>query len=179
MGKADKLFQKAELEYITPFLKLWLAFNCWYKKDSEADTPPITSDRQAIDKYKGESRIKHSFLQLFENTSDTGKQFNESLGNLTIDVIDNYHLNNNQGRVTYSGLHRNPRVKKDKTQIGNSNFYISITEKDQFYEETIEIIYAVRCSLVHGDFDIDNQYFIQLVENSYKLMYPIMQKVLE
>ena len=156
MGKADKLFQKAELEYIAPFLKLWLAFNCWYKKDSEADNPPITRDRQAIDKYKGESLIKHYFVHLFGNTSNIGKQFNESLGNLAIDLINNYQLNSTAGHITYTTLQKNPRKKRGKVQIGNSNFYLLTTDKDRYYEETIEIIYVIRCSLVHGDFDIDN-----------------------
>jgi hypothetical protein len=28
-----KLFDKSEIEYITPFLKLWMSFNNWYKED--------------------------------------------------------------------------------------------------------------------------------------------------
>jgi len=178
LPKDFRLFQRAELEYITPFLKLWLAFNCWYKKDSEADNPPITTDRNAIDKYKQESRIKHYFFRFFNDTSDIGKQFNKALGNLAVESLDNYQLKNSSGNVVYSVLHKNPRVKNDKIQIGNSNYYLLITEKDLFYEETMEIIYAVRCSLVHGDFDIDNKHFTNLVEASYRVLYPIMGKVL-
>jgi hypothetical protein len=179
MSKADKLFQKAELEYITPFLKLWLAFNAWYKKDSEADNPAIKSDRDAINKYKGESKIKHYFFQFFESSSDSGKEFGESLSNIAIDVADNYELNNTSGHVHYTCVVNNPRIKNDKIKIGESSLFFLSTDKDHYYEETLEIIYAIRCALVHGDFDIENVYFNQLVRNAYKILYLIMGKVLE
>ncbi len=179
LPKDFRLFQRAEIEYITPFLNLWLSFNCWYKKDSEADTPPITTDRGAINKYKQESRIKHYFTRFFNDASNVGKQFNEALGNLAVECLDNYQLTNNSGDITYSCLHKNPRVKNDKIKIGDSNYYLLTTQTDLFYEETIEIIYAVRCSLIHGNFDIDNKHFTSLVESSYKILYPLIGKVLE
>jgi len=42
-----KLFDKSEIEYITPFLKLWMSFNNWYKQD----IPAIGTDRDAISDY--------------------------------------------------------------------------------------------------------------------------------
>ncbi len=33
MAQYKKLFAKSEIEYITPFLKLWMSFNAWYKQD--------------------------------------------------------------------------------------------------------------------------------------------------
>ena len=35
MTRYKKLFERAEIEYITPFLKLWMSFNSWYKKEFE------------------------------------------------------------------------------------------------------------------------------------------------
>ena len=182
MGKADKLFQKAEVEYITPFLKLWLAFNCWYKKDSEADSPPIDIDSQAIKKYKIGGKIKHHFLRFFEDTSTEGKNFNDAIQMLVLNAEENYELKDKNGiRIKYSILSKNPTNKMGLIEIsnGSSEYYISNDQKEDFFAETLQIVYAVRCCLVHGDFDIDNQYFIQLVESSYKILYPIMQRVLE
>jgi len=40
-----KIFDKSEIEYITPFLKLWMSFNNWYKQD--LDNVPV----KIYDKY--------------------------------------------------------------------------------------------------------------------------------
>lgn len=186
MGKAEKLFEKAELEYITPFLRLWLAFNCWYKKDSEADDPPIKIDAQAIAKYKIGGKLKLHFLRFFEDASTEGKKFNEAIKLLVLNAEENYELKDkDSNRVKYSILIENPAPRVITTDNlipvveGGKKYYIRNDQKEDFFSETLQIIYAVRCCLVHGDFDIDNQYFIQLVECSYKIMYPIMERVLE
>ncbi|OIO20918.1 hypothetical protein AUJ17_04365 [Candidatus Micrarchaeota archaeon CG1_02_47_40] len=186
MGKADKLFQKAELEYITPFLKLWLAFNCWYKKDSEADTPPIKTDAQAITKYKVSGKVKLYFLRFFEDTSTDGKNFNEAIRLFVLNAEENYEINDkDNNRVKYTILIENPASRTITTDSlikvgeGSKKYFIRSDQKEDFFSETLQIIYHVRCCLVHGDFDIDDQYFIQLVESSYKIMYPIMERVLE
>lgn len=186
MSKADKLFQKAELEYITPFLKLWLAFNCWYKKDSEADNPRIDTDAKAIEKYKTGGLIKHHFLRFLEDNSVDGKKFNESIKFLVLNTEENYELKNkDDDRVRYTNLIENPEARTITTdnliQVseGGKKYYIRNDQKEDFFAETLKVIYTIRCSLVHGDFDIENQHFIQLVENSYKILYPIMERVLE
>ena len=58
-------------------------------------------------------------------------------------------------------------------------YQINEQNKDLFFKETLEIIYQVRCNLAHGSFDIENQYFINLVENSYKILYPIIERILQ
>ena len=65
-----KLFDKSEVEYITPFLKLWMSFNNWYKKDL-SHLPDVKTDRDAINKYKtGQETIKREFLYLFNSKFD-------------------------------------------------------------------------------------------------------------
>ncbi len=64
MEQYQKLFDKSEIEYITPFLKLWMSFNNWYKKDK--DLKGIKTDREAIDNYKKHGRIKDEFLRIFD-----------------------------------------------------------------------------------------------------------------
>lgn len=195
LPKDFRLFQKAELEYITPFLKLWLSFNCWYKKDSEADDPPIDTDRKAIEKYKSGGQIKHHFLRIFENTSTEGKKFAEAIGILVLNSEETYELKDKDGnRIRYSQdkdnqirdlLIKNPTqadIIRDNLILvgeGREKYYIRPDKKDEFFAETLEIIYNVRCTLVHGDFDIDDQFFIQLIESSYKIMYSVIERVLE
>jgi hypothetical protein len=58
-------------------------------------------------------------------------------------------------------------------------FQILEENKEKFFEQTLEIIYQIRCNLVHGSFDIEDQYFLKLVESSYKILYPIMDRILQ
>lgn len=186
MSKANRLFEKAELEYLTPFLKLWLSFNCWYKKDSEADSSPITTDSDAIKKYQKRGKIKHHFLRIFEEDSNINKKFSEALHMLIINTEENYELkDNNQKRVKYTCIYSNPNatIIKDNDLIKicslKDKYYIRNDERDSFFADTLKIIYQIRCTLVHGDFDIDDSFFLELVESSYNILYPIMERVLE
>ena len=62
MAQYKKLFDKSEIEYITPFLKLWMSFNNWYK----TDLPSLKTDRDAINEYKNQGQIKTEFLRLLK-----------------------------------------------------------------------------------------------------------------
>jgi len=175
-----KLFDKSEIEYITPFLKLWMAFNNWYKQDGN-----FRRDADAINHYKTEGRIKEEFLKLFLENSDEGIEFRIAIYELVLN-IRNYNLKYPNGdSVKYS----DDLIYENRNKISGSNpiwisedkkrFQIPDNRKEDLFSETLGIIYQVRSSLVHGDFDIENQYFLKLVEASYKILYPIMDRILE
>ena len=234
MTRYKKLFERAEIEYITPFLKLWMSFNSWYKKEFEimnelkkiiddnnsnqninsiddlknhdhvkdndkmlkylkyiydiSDIKKISNDRQAIDYFKERGKIRDNFLKLFEENSDEGIEFQTALYGI-IHNLENYPLKNHKCEaVNY--------LKDDGTNIilehadrrgGKSPIYIcqkkeryQILEEDKelFFKKTLEIIYCIRNSLVHGDFDLENVYGIGLIENSYKILRPIMERII-
>lgn len=177
MEQYHKLFDKAEIEYITPFLKLWMSFNNWYKEDLKE----VKTDREAIDKYKEHGKIKDEFLRLFDLSSEEGISFNNALFKLILN-LKSYDLKNKKGSVNYSCIEEN----KD----GRSGNYIFISEKKErfqileedknlFFKETLDVFYCIRSNLVHGSFDIENEYFNKLIESSYKTLQPIMRQVLE
>ena len=181
MTQYKKLFSKSEIEYITPFLKLWMSFNNWYKQDLVG----VNRDADAINSYKESGKIKNEFLRSFNDTSESGIEFNISLYELifnlrnyplsypngdTVDYRENLIYENIDGR---SGL--NPIYISETKR----RFQIPADKKEEFFEDTLEIIYQIRCNLVHGSFDIENQYFAKLVESSYKILYPIMERILQ
>ena len=178
MEQYEKLFDKSEIEYITPFLKLWMSFNNWYKKNLEK----VNTDREAIDEYKKYGDIKNEFIRLLNGKSDEDVKFQNALASF-VKLIQECSFDKSQ--YPKNLFNRNPSEDTIKSQslipisTQNKEFYYSDTDGERLYENTIELIYQVRCKLVHGDFDIDNQNFINLVENSYKMFYPIMNNILQ
>jgi len=58
-------------------------------------------------------------------------------------------------------------------------FQIPADKKELLFKDSLEIIYQIRCNLVHWSFDIENEYFLKLVESSYKILHPIMERILQ
>ncbi len=178
MEQYQKLFDKAEIEYITPFLKLWMSFNNWYKQDLP---DKIKTDRGAIDEYKKQGKIKDEFLKIFDSSSDEGIKFNYALFELVLN-LNNYELKNKREVVKYFCIAENKDGRSgDFIYISEQEkrFQILGNEKEKFFKETLDIIYCIRTNLVHGSFDIENSYFQKVVESSYKILQPIMYKILE
>lgn len=202
MAQYKKLFNKSEIEYITPFLKLWMSFNNWYKQDlsgvlvkvydrdgnikKNADGTDkeknITTDVEAINYYKTGGKVKTEFIKLLNSRSPNDEPFQNGLSSL-VKLIQ--ELNNPDFKFSTNLFYQNPA---QKTITANSLIYISPTQKeyyyssgdeDRLYEETLTLIYGIRCSLIHGDFDIEDRIFIGLVENTYKILYPIMDRILQ
>lgn len=193
MEQYNKLFDKSEIEYITPFLKLWMAFNNWYKQD----LVDVKFDAEAIVRYKESGKIKDEFLRFFGLNSEVGIDFQNALYDLilslkTYDLVKekrdgtsesvNYKIKDEQG-VEFDLILENANRRGGKEPIyistDKKRFQILEENKEKFFEQTLEVIYQVRCNLVHGSFDIEDQYFLKLVGSSYKILYPIMDRILQ
>ncbi len=180
MQQHEKLFGKSEVEYITPFLKLWMAFNSWYKKQIE-----VKQDRQAINHYKVTGEIKEAFLAMLNSRAAKNANFQQAVaGFVDISIGDQHHVNDINWNTQSDYLHRSPSQKEiNESSLEfiadqNKTYYISPEYKDDFFSDLLENIYQVRCSLVHGDFDIENQHFIDLVRCTYSLLYPVMESAM-
>jgi len=193
MAQYNKLFDKSEIEYITPFLKLWMSFNNWYKQE----LPEVKFDSEAIVKYKESGKIKDEFLRFFGLNSEVGIEFQNALYDLILS-LRSYDLRKekrdgtsdsvNYKIIDYQGVESDLILENADRRGGKEPIYISTDkkrfqileeDKESFFRQTLEIIYQVRCNLVHGNFDIENQYFLKLVESSYKILYPIMNRILQ
>lgn len=193
MAQYKKLFDKAEIEYITPFLKLWMSFNNWYKQD----LPGVRFDTEAISQYKTTGKIKDEFLRFFSLNSEIGIDFQNALHDLVLNLKTydlkkekrdgtsesvNYRVKNSQG-VEFDLILENADRRGGKEPVyistDKKRFQILEENKEKFFEQTLEIIYQVRCNLVHGSFDIENLFFLKMVECSYKILYPIMDRILQ
>lgn len=178
MVQYKKLFDKSEIEYITPFLKLWMAFNNWYKNDF----PSLRTDRDAINEYKREGSIKTEFLRLLQGRSNSDEKFQDALAFFVKNVTECNYDNFIYPEDLFT---RSPseRVIQSRSLVFISphakEFYFTSGDESRLFEYTLEIIYQIRCKLVHGDFDIEDQLFIDFVEKSYRIFYPILNKILE
>jgi len=179
-----------------------MSFNNWYKQD--LDNVPvkiydkygnikknddgtdkekkITTDKDAIDYYKTGGKVKTEFINLLNSRSPNDEPFQNGLSSF-VKLIQEF--NNPIFQFSSNLFYQNPAQQTIKL---NSLVYISPTQKefyyssgdeDRLYEETLTLIYRIRCSLIHGDFDIEDRFFIGLVENTYKILYPIMDKVFQ
>lgn len=197
-----KLFEKSEIEYITPFLKLWMAFNARYKDDLKDvcikvldqngnvkknqdwtdKEKPIKTDSEAIGYYKTWGQVKTEFIRLLNSRSPNDEPFQNALSYF-IKLIQEQE--NNDLKYPSDLFYQNPAqqtIKKNSLLYispTQKEYYYSSTDEDRLYEETLNLIYSIRCRLVHGDFDIEDQSFIGLVEYSYRILYPIMDIILQ
>lgn len=179
MSQHQKLFDKAEIEYTTPFLKLWMAFNSWYKKER----PDVTHDRAAINIYKAEGMIKDLFLEMLNSQAAKHNDFKESVVNFIRDSKEDHKVKNLQWNTQSEYLRINPTPKEIKgnslNQIAPDNkvYYVLPEYKEDLFSDFLENVYKVRCTLVHGDFDIENEHFIDLVKYTYLSLHPVLDAV--
>lgn len=178
MDQYNILFESSKIEYITPFLKLWMSFNNRYKKEY----PTIKSDAEAIKECKKEWKLKTTFIRLLELNSTEWILLKDGLY-CFFRNLQNYELKNKDGgTLKIKSIIEGKDRRSGKTPIflkGDSWFQYFDEEKDILFQEYLDAIYQVRCNLVHWSFDINNQYFISLIKESYNILYPILESIFE
>lgn len=206
LPKHIKLFHNSGIDYISSFIKLWLSFNAWYKKEFEHFTVeiedskglkrqvPIKNDWQAIRKCKDYEKIKGIFKKLL-NTPDHSeiKQFLESLtillrikvgykilNNQDIDVFDYYR----QSEIRFSDfkpqIHFQDYEKIHTTKYKNQEIklFVEKDNEDVLLYTIFDIIYGLRCNLFHGDFDLEDKSFEEMVFYSHSILHILLEKLI-
>ncbi len=189
MDNANKLFQSSEIEYITPFLKLWLSFNSWYKKQYRRNTT-IRTDRDHLEKIKIETNLFKTEFEYLLNSNNVEwlshleellKGLNNSdLKKYETDLIyrhpddDNAILLKDLFIQSFSESTFRARISSHVRK--NDNLYF-ISSTEDVFKLVLELIYLVRCSLVHGSLSIDNQTNLDVVESAYHLLFEVLKGV--
>ncbi|XRP96260.1 hypothetical protein ACO3UB_04765 [Methanocaldococcus sp. 16A] len=162
-------FRKAEIDYFSAFVKLWLSFNALYKRLFQNEN--LRKDRDYIENLKTTDNVlRRKFKRLFEENSDDGKEFRLYLGEL-IRIYDGGifggktilktesikpQMNGNKlDEISFKEfihirsfhLQRKPRgyIKVGKIYVKN--------DPDEIWPYFVEILYMIRNQLIHGEME--------------------------
>lgn len=173
-------FNKARIDYHSPFLMLWLSCNSWYNFHYS-----LLNDREHINQIKSDTTKQNKLYQEFNdifNSGDIKKKANlwnsiEQLHYALIRANLEYSDNNNNIPAGYSKFnlenalidfankanavaYKNLVIHNAKTKAGKlrkkyANAYdlgnlVLIENIPSIFAGLFEIIYQVRCHLVHG-----------------------------
>jgi len=141
----DRWIQMSEVDYLGQFVKVWLAFNAWYRS---AYTE--TRDREIIEEIKwNPNPVLSKFRPLLENTSEEAEQFRTDIG-LLHNRLENYELHHGKGndkeRIRFSELvvRAEPPVLKHESYY----HYECTVERAQNGSITLSVKNAQRAKIV-------------------------------
>jgi hypothetical protein len=177
----------AEVDYFSQFILLWLATNSWYR----SHYPEIGSkrDRDFLEKLRDDHSPRNKMYARFERAiSSPGIKENGelvssiealhfALNRATLFWDDDAH---HQIRLDHCQKTNNPKTY-DSLIVGKHLPGISINanlklleSKDDVFNGLLEIIYKVRCLLVHGDLEpgVDNH---EVVRQCYFVLHLLMR----
>ncbi len=163
--------KRAEIDYFSPFMNLWLSFNAWYQ-EQYPDTAKY--DRDTINNIKKDD-IEHNIFLKNADAKLTGVnrksvEFRANLEQLHyaleasaliyINVKRAEKISLTNALIKYNGRNRrtgyqNLIVETDDAQAIQLGFIQITNETDIVAAGLIEIIYQIRCQLFHGKFELE------------------------
>lgn len=189
-------FAKAQVDYFTSFLSLWLSCNSWYNFHYS-----LRNDREHINKVKSDfsnsNKLYKEFDKLFigQSTKEQKSLF------VNIELL---HYSLNRKLLSTPSLEKSlnfDNILIDFTQKANITAYISIIVKNAktktgnlktgisgidlgdivvindsklVFAGLFEIIYQVRCLLVHGDLEPNDDNH-EIVKYCYLMLFDLMK----
>lgn len=178
----------AEVDYFSQFILLWLSTNAWYR--SHYAEIASRRDREFLDKLRADHSPRNKLYARFERaiSSPSIKENRELLS-----IIEALSFGLNRATLFWDDDTRaqpinfencmtavNPKdfgtvtVKKHASGIAISDNLKLLESKDEVFNCFLEIIYKVRCLLVHGDLEpsTDNH---EVVKQCYALLHLFMR----
>ena len=162
--------QRAEIDYIPPFMALWLALNAWMKHSS--GLPPNLRDRDRLEELKrSDSVLSGRFAELIGARSIDGTLFRGYLGELHQTLVKSQisydrrpqqiisfdccmiEWNNGEPRfesLVAQNIDSTPESEQQEIKLDEE---LSVENNpERLFAAYIEIVYQIRCALFHGDF---------------------------
>ena len=168
-------FDKSQIDYFSAFITLWLSCNSWYNFHYSLGT-----DRQNIDEIKKDTSSKNKMFGEFcnlmsQNDTKEQKSFFSNIEQLFYSLNRNHikpdnfiyplsldnvlvdYANKNNATAYESIVIKNAKTKTGKLKSSVQGFdlgeIVLISDKQKIFAGIFEIIYQVRCQLVHGNID--------------------------
>ena len=193
--------EKAEIDYIPPFMSLWVSLNAWMKNRFD-----FSRERDGIEQLKGSaSLLLDKFIELMGTSDINGVLFRGYFGELHRALL-NVHIPYNIRRDKIVNFecciidwnHGDPQFESILVEDRDNNFSIETSaELDEFIQETIEldselrvenaperlffayieIVYQVRCALFHGDLSPNSEENKRVIQHLYLTLSMIMENI--
>ena len=153
--------KRAEIDYIPPFISLWLSLNAWMR-----DRYIENKDREMLELLKGgggRNTLLDRFAELLYAKDSNGSRFRGNLGELHQALVNaNIYINRsdkpisfancivdwNNGQPIFVSLEKT-KNQKGKIKIADNLWFEDNTER--LFAAYIEIVYQIRCTLFHGN----------------------------
>lgn len=178
----------AEVDYFSQFILLWLAANAWYRSHYAEIT--TRKDRDFLDKLRADHSPRNKLFSRFERaiSSPATKENRELIA--SIDSLF-FALNrttlywddqSNTQKIALDNCLTTPypkaygplTVKKNAPGITVSENLKLTESKDDVFNGLLEIVYKVRCMLVHGDLEPSKENH-EVVRHCYGLLHLLMR----
>jgi len=184
---------KAEIDYFSPFVSLWLACNSWYNYHYPEKGQ---TDRERINIIKDDktkrNHLRRKFKELLQETNPDAtsfrsnlEQFSRALDEAGIHEKGNGELVCFDNALYSSGAPRESLIvkikktttgklrKKDANRVIDLGTLTVTSDKDKLFAGVFEMIYQVRCNLVHGSLEPSKQNHT-VVKYAYQLLWDLM-----
>ena len=178
----------AEVDYFSQFILLWLSTNAWYR----SYYPEIVGrkDRDYLDKLRQDHGPRNKLFSNFERFISTPTM---SESRELFSTIEAFLFRLNRAALFWDDdshsqviklenclMSTNPKtfgsliVKKHLPGINVSDTLKLIESKDDVFNAFLEIIYKIRCLLVHGDLEPSNDNH-EVVKQCYSMLHLLMR----
>ena len=192
-------FAKARVDYFSPFLNLWLACNSWYNFHYT-----LNNDRAHVDKLKSDFSPSNKLYKKFQRNfiqEDTKEVINflslmellhyslaqaeikpskfaegKRLGfqHLLIDFSQKDNTNVYLSVILEDTLKANGELKAGIEGVILNKQLVIDADSEKVFAGLVEIIYQVRCMLVHGELSPTHENH-EVVKYCYLVLYELMK----
>jgi len=162
--KIKEWYVQSLQEQFNPFIKLWIAFNGWYK----SNFPDARTDRASIDRCKQDKELLR-YYQISFSVDEFCKYLN-MFGN----ELDKKPLEN-LTRPRDNKLQLNKMVDNNKEGKETVHFLDNSSEAFGIY---LDVIYRVRCNLFHCEKSLTSNRDKSIEKCSFKTLSVIMKQII-